>query len=35
MKLPTQTVVTAKAQADIVTCINCSRILFWTRDMDH
>ncbi len=35
MKLPTQTVVSAKAQSEIVTCINCSRMLYWTRDMDH
>lgn len=34
MKLPQQTVVTARAQAEIVTCINCSRLLYWTRDMD-
>jgi predicted nucleic acid-binding Zn-ribbon protein len=34
MKLPQQTVVTARAQSEIVTCINCSRLLYWTRDMD-
>lgn len=35
MKLPTQAVVSAKAQSEIVTCINCGRMLYWTRDMDH
>lgn len=34
MQLQKQTIVLAKAQTDIVTCINCTRILYWTRDMD-
>jgi uncharacterized protein len=34
MKLPAQTLVTCQAQAEIVTCINCGRILYYTRDMD-
>ncbi len=34
MKLPAQTLVTCQAQSEIVTCINCGRILYYTRDMD-
>lgn len=34
MKLPAQILVTCKAQSEIVTCINCGRILYYTRDMD-
>ena len=34
MKLPTQVIVTCQAQQEIVTCINCGRILYYTRDMD-
>jgi predicted nucleic acid-binding Zn-ribbon protein len=34
MKLTQQTFVSAKAQTDIITCINCSRILYWSRDME-
>lgn len=34
MTLQTQTVVTCKAQQDIVTCPNCGRILYFTHDMD-
>jgi predicted nucleic acid-binding Zn-ribbon protein len=34
MKLPAQILVTCQAQAEIVTCINCGRILYYTRDMD-
>jgi uncharacterized protein len=34
MKLPTQVIVSCKAEEDIVTCINCGRILYYTRDMD-
>ena len=34
MKLPTQIVVTCQAQAELVGCINCGRILYYTRDMD-
>lgn len=34
MKLPPQVVHSAKAGKEIVTCINCSRILYYTRDMD-
>jgi len=34
MKLPTQVIVSCKAEEEIVTCINCGRILYYTRDMD-
>ena len=34
MKLPTQILVSCRAQQEIVTCINCGRILYYTRDMD-
>jgi predicted nucleic acid-binding Zn-ribbon protein len=34
MKLPTQIVVTCQAQSELVACINCGRILYYTRDMD-
>jgi uncharacterized protein len=34
MKLPAQTLVTCQAQTEIVTCLNCGRILYYTRDMD-
>ena len=34
MKLPAQILVTCQAQQEIVTCINCGRILYYTRDMD-
>lgn len=34
MKLPPQIVHSAKAGKEVVTCINCSRILYYTRDMD-
>ena len=34
MKLPAQILVTCQAQSEIVTCINCGRILYYTRDMD-
>jgi len=34
MKLPIQIIVSCQAQQDIVTCINCGRILYYTRDMD-
>jgi hypothetical protein len=34
MKLPTQVIVSVQAQQEIVTCINCGRILYYTRDMD-
>jgi uncharacterized protein len=33
MKLPAQTLVDCKSQREIVTCINCGRILYYTRDM--
>jgi predicted nucleic acid-binding Zn-ribbon protein len=33
MKLPAQTLVTCKSQQEIVACINCGRILYYTRDM--
>ena len=34
MKLPAQILVSCRAQQEIVTCINCGRILYYTRDMD-
>ena len=33
MKLPTQIVTSCRAQAEIVTCPNCGRILYFTSDM--
>ncbi len=33
MKLPTQVLVSCQAEQEIVTCINCGRILYYTRDM--
>ena len=34
MKFPTQIVLSCKREDDIVTCPNCGRILYYTRDMD-
>jgi len=34
MKLQAQLLVTCKAQKEIVTCSNCGRILYYTRDME-
>jgi hypothetical protein len=34
MRLPPQVLVTCQAQQELVTCINCGRILYYTRDMD-
>ena len=34
MKLPTQTIVTCQAQNELVTCNNCGRILYYSRDID-
>ena len=34
MKLPTQIVVTAKGQQELVGCPNCGRILYFHREMD-
>ncbi len=34
MKLTTQTFLSAKAQIEIITCPNCSRMLYYTRDME-
>lgn len=33
MKLPAQIIVSCRAQEEIVTCSNCGRILYYTRDM--
>ncbi len=33
MRLPVQTIVSCQSQAEIVSCINCGRILYYTRDM--
>lgn len=34
MRLPPQLLVACKAEAELVTCSNCGRILYYTRDMD-
>ena len=34
VQLSRQIVVTAQAEREIVTCHNCGRILYYTRDMD-
>jgi predicted nucleic acid-binding Zn-ribbon protein len=34
MKLPTALIVACQGQQEIVTCINCGRILYYTPDMD-
>jgi uncharacterized protein len=34
MQLSRSTIVTCQAEQDIVTCTNCGRILYYTRDMD-
>lgn len=34
MKLPAQILVSCRADQEVVTCINCGRILYYTRDMD-
>lgn len=34
MKFPIQIVLSCKREAEIVTCPNCGRILYYTRDMD-
>ncbi len=34
MKLPPQLLVSCQADKELVTCINCGRILYYTRDMD-
>ena len=34
MRLPPQLVVQCQAQQELVTCSNCGRILYYTRDMD-
>lgn len=34
MKLPVQIIVACRAEEEIVTCINCGRILYYTPDMD-
>jgi predicted nucleic acid-binding Zn-ribbon protein len=33
MKLPAQQLVSCKAAEEIITCTNCGRILYYTRDM--
>jgi predicted nucleic acid-binding Zn-ribbon protein len=33
MKLPAQIVTNCRAAAELVTCPNCGRILYFTRDM--
>ena len=34
MKLPAQILVSTQAHQELVTCINCGRILYYTREMD-
>lgn len=34
MRLPTQIIVTCQAQQELVSCTNCGRLLYYTRDMD-
>ena len=34
MRLPAQILVTCQAEQEIVTCINCGRLLYYTRDMN-
>ena len=34
MRLPPQLIVQCQAQQELVTCSNCGRILYYTRDMD-
>ena len=34
MKLPAQTLVNCRQQQELVTCTNCGRILYYTRDME-
>jgi uncharacterized protein len=34
MKLPPQLLVSCQADKELITCINCGRILYYTRDMD-
>ena len=34
MRVPPQLLVTCQGQQEIVTCSNCGRILYYTRDMD-
>lgn len=34
MRLPTQLIVSCQGQQELVTCSNCGRILYYTRDMD-
>jgi hypothetical protein len=34
MRLPAQVLVTCQAQLELVSCTNCGRILYYTRDMD-
>ena len=34
MRVPAQIIVSCRAAQEIVTCPNCGRILYYTRDMD-
>jgi len=34
MRLPAQVIVQVRSEQEIITCPNCARILFYTRDMD-
>jgi predicted nucleic acid-binding Zn-ribbon protein len=34
MKLPSQVVLACRADQEVVSCINCARILYYTREMD-
>ncbi|MSU58038.1 MAG: hypothetical protein EXS35_07645 [Pedosphaera sp.] len=35
MKLPPQTLVACQAEQEVITCTNCGRILYFTRDMER
>jgi predicted nucleic acid-binding Zn-ribbon protein len=34
MRLPTQISVQVRGNQEVITCPNCARILYYTRDMD-
>jgi predicted nucleic acid-binding Zn-ribbon protein len=34
MKLPAQSLVSCKSEKELVACVSCGRILYYTRDME-
>jgi len=34
MRLPAQEVISCRSELEVVSCPNCARILYYTRDMD-